>query len=739
MLGSKYLYIAYGEGGSVDRLLDWAKKQPEHVAAPDPETVAACATVLSWFLTASDRFVRDRATKGLIALLSGEIALTCELVQSFDDVDDLYVRERVMAAAFGVAMRSSDAQGLVQLAQLVYRLVFAAGEPTAHILLRDYARAVIERALYLGATLDIDLTLIEPPYHSTWPQIPTASELEKFNPRREGSDLSNAERGQFHLYFSVMGADFARYVIGTNSSSESDYWLSALNADAPWQTADELAESFRRALDTRPRDAFDELWRCTRTVERSYGVLGSDGEPQPDDAMTAALSFRVEEPYLDPQLEERLLGMLNDAQQATYTQVKTARDTQPPRLGLDIIQRYVLWRAIELGWTIERFGELDSLISFSSDRRDGRGDHKPERIGKKYQWIAYHEILAIISDRCQYRASHDDIGPGNAYRGTWQLHVRDIDPSTILVRSRSDLEQERSEGVTNWWRHEATIAPIDEMSHEQWLQIEADIPSHDQQLRFTNPDDDSTWIKLHGMDTWKMETDPSHERDQADQREIWLYACGYLIDATAVDEFIAWSQTVDFYGRWMPQPQELHGLYFGEIGWSSAFKDIHYDGPLEPRGFAPSASTPLPTTLCLTAVEYCAEGRGRDCSLAEGYSLYHPHPRLVEAMNLRWTGKDAEFVDADGTLTIFDPSAHDDRYPALLVREDKLSQFLHDTDSAVVWAMLGEKQAIGAGERWSARSSFPLRRLTGAYAYRNGSLTGHRSTHLETPDTREAQ
>ena len=94
----------------------------------------------------------------------------------------MYVRERVMAAAFGVAMRSSDTRGLAPLAQLVYRLVFAAGEPPAHILLRDYARGVIERALHLGAALDVDCALVEPPYHSTWPQIPTASELEQFNP-----------------------------------------------------------------------------------------------------------------------------------------------------------------------------------------------------------------------------------------------------------------------------------------------------------------------------------------------------------------------------------------------------------------------------------------------------------------------------------------------------------------------------------------------------------------------------
>ena len=328
--------------------------------------------------------------------------------------------------------------------------------------------------------------------------------------------------------------------------------------------------------------------------------------------------------------------------------------------------------------------------------------------------------------------SHDDIGPGNAYRGPWQLHIRDIDPSTTLVRSQSDLERERPKGTINWWRHEATIASTDEVSHEQWLQIDTDIPSPDQQLRFTKPDDASTWIKLHGMDTWEMETDPSYERDEADQREIWRYACGYVIDASAVDEFMAWSQTVDFRGRWMPEPQELHGLYFGEIGWSTAFRDGYYNGPLEPRS---GESTSLPTTLAFVAVAYPAEGRGRDCSLDEGYTLYHPHPRLVEAMNLRWTGQDAEFVDADGELTIFDPSAHDDRSAALLIREDKLQQFLRDTGSAVVWAMPGEKQVTVADEHWSDRRSFPLRHFTGACAYKNGKPK--RSSPHASPNTRQ--
>ena len=56
---------------------------------------------------------------------------------------------------------------------------------------------------------------------------------------------------------------------------------------------------------------------------------------------------------------------------------------------LSLAQRWILHRVFELGWTVERFGAFDRSINY----RDGRAAHKPERIGKKYQWIAYHEFL----------------------------------------------------------------------------------------------------------------------------------------------------------------------------------------------------------------------------------------------------------------------------------------------------------------------------------------------------------
>ena len=726
---SKYLYFAYGHSGPMDRLLDWAEKHPQRLPALDAETAAAWATVLAWCLTASHRFVRDHATKALVALLSDRVALTVELVERFAEVDDPYVVERVMAAAYGVAMRSDDPQALAPLAEAVYRLIFVNGEPPTHILLRDYARGIIERALHVGADIDIDAGLVEPPYLSTWPRIPPVEELKQFDPLKQDdrtSEPSDAERAQARISFSVMRWDFARYIIGTNSRSESNEWLSITNEEPLWQSSDELADSFRESLDPHLQPIFDHLWSETRTVLREFPIGRSDIGSNTAATGAPSISYPTQEPHIDSRFEEVFVTLLSEDQETAYEAVKAARGTSEPRLALDIIQRYIVWRVFDLGWTADRFGDLDSLIDRSASfAGTARRDRKPERMGKKYQWIAYHEILAHISDRYQYRSRYEDDVPKNAYKGTWQLSVRDIDPSTMVTATPSD--HGRSENSETWWRHHAPITSVEDVSHEDWLQTDHDIPDRVQQLCFTNPKDSSTWIKLQGIDIWELPAAPDYDLDETARRETWLDAYGYLIRAVDVDEFIAWSKTVDFWNHWMPDPPRAGSLYFGELGWSFAFNALVGD-LLEGRRPTPDEGAPCPVPLQPAALEYLTEG-GYDCSLAEGYTLYRPNFRLVEAMNMRWTGQGAEFVDFHGTLITFDPSARDTSPAALLVREENLARHLDETGSALVWAILGGKRAMDPAD--SVRAWAGRLRLTGAAVYRPDGPSGHFTTQLE--------
>lgn len=171
--------------------------------------------------------------------MTGRLGAVVRLVERSADVDDPYVAERVYAVAYGTAMRSHDPAAVGRLAGCVYAHAFARREPPAHILLRDYARGVIERAIHLGASLDVDEQAIRPPYLSQWPHIPTEDEIKPLMPdwSRGSHDSGDVEWARNRIGSSVMEDDFARYVIGTDSWFTN--WLSLPLEEPAWQPADE--------------------------------------------------------------------------------------------------------------------------------------------------------------------------------------------------------------------------------------------------------------------------------------------------------------------------------------------------------------------------------------------------------------------------------------------------------------------------------------------------------------------
>jgi hypothetical protein len=144
------------------------------------ESVKLVAIPLIWFLSSSNRFLRDKSTKALVCLFEKHVNVLVNIISEFKNIDDLYIQERLYAIVYGCALKSQNEEEIVKLAIYTYKNVFKSKVPLEHLLLRDYARNIIELGLSYKKELKIDVKKIRPPYSSKWPsRIPSLSYLKK--------------------------------------------------------------------------------------------------------------------------------------------------------------------------------------------------------------------------------------------------------------------------------------------------------------------------------------------------------------------------------------------------------------------------------------------------------------------------------------------------------------------------------------------------------------------------------
>ncbi|MDE0260122.1 MAG: ATP-binding protein [Gammaproteobacteria bacterium] len=745
---SVYLHHAYGEQGAVDRLVDWAYSLDQSMPVDD-EAVDLCAVALSWMLTTSNRFLRDRATTALVNLLTGRMAAVLRLVQRFADVDDPYVAERIYAVAYGAAMRCHDPVAVGTLATCVYEGVFAEESPPPHILLRDYARGVVERALHLGSEIEIVLDHVRPPYKSTWPTIPTEEDIKALRPdwsegSHDGGDLRWARN---RIGSSVLNDDFAFYVIGTNSSVSA--WLSLKLDELPWTPSPRRKDLLRSLVN---KFSSDEL-AVWKEVEAAYAAHAEalrpfslerparreqdDATRSPDPSDAETLVDGPEEAHspevsaLEAEREQAIVALeavLSDEHAERLSEILSVPENDyeslnPPRFDLAAIQRYVLWRVFDLGWTAELFGRFDQF----SIRYNGREAAKAERIGKKYQWIAYHEIMALISDHYQYREYFREEEGDQAYEGPWQDFYRDIDPSCTLKSVPGGTSWDGHADA--WWATARYDSWGDPDAPRDWVTNRNDFPVVERLLVVTNPDDGLRWLNGRGFFRWKQPTPTDRESIDVERRELWCKCTGYLIQAGDAETFLRWANEIDFWDDRMPEASSTNHAFLGEHAWAPAsryFEKPYYgdDGWHQPAG--------CPVKLRTVTREYLREHGGFDCSIDESYTLRLPDVDLVSGLGIRWSGRGADFVDDADRVAAQDPTVHSEGPSALLLREDVLGEFLASEKLTICWTVVGEKRVIPPGFGTTG-PRYPWLRLSGAYILSDGHVNGFQHPMIDDP------
>jgi hypothetical protein len=665
--GSWTIYIngADPDVSVVYRLIDWALSDEQTAAADDAASL--CAITLCWFFAASDRGLRDKATKALVNLLRSRLHLYESLIREFSDVDDPYVEERLYAAAYGSALACSDQSAQATLAAVVYGAIFADGQPPVHVLLRDYARGVVELAAARGVLPpDVDLAKARPPYVSPWPlRPPTKDAIERRAPAGDYASL----RG------SLIGAlkDFAHYTVS--------HAVGHFVAPNQRRRLKERREAARRRAEEAGRAFQDSL--SARQRKLGEVALGAEG----DKRLKAS---------------DKFFGSLNRDQKLLLGQSEA---DDPPRRELpfpsDEAARWIFRRVLELGWTPKRFKDYDESTSRSYDRSRSR----VERIGKKYQWIALHDLLARLADHAPMTTwwGEEDV----SYGGPWQLGVRDIDPSLLF----DPVDTPHDNWEPTWW------APIsysihameDEQERVAWVLNDSEVPAARALLEVDDPQG-TRYLTLDAHYGWKEKARPQLDSWDRQYVNAWLQARGYFVPRNLLQAYLSWAREQRWMGRWMPEAPEVREVFLGEWPWHpSAKESLSTWREIESQG------GDAPGSLLSACASYNWSREG-DYSISNGVSGYVPGSWLADQLSLVWRPRALEFSAPQADVIALDPSASALGPSAALVRRDSIAEVLDSSDLSVVWTLLGEKLVIGSHLR-----SFPRMEINGVAWLESGS------------------
>lgn len=576
--------------------------------------------LFTWLLTSSNRFLRDKASKASIELLKKHFKLCKPLLQRFEDVNDPYVLQRLYGIIFGACTKRIETFGEIykELAEYVYKTIFDKDLVYPDILLRDYAKLILEKYMYEfpNDSNFIDLSKITPPYMSK--SIPTVEKQK---------------------YYSKEDINYGFYLI--------DQSMIINHKDMPGMYGDFGRYTFQSALE-----------------------------------------------YFD---------------------------------GVDIVNLYhyaMQFIRDELGYSNELLGEYDkSTRYYYYDRHTTK---KIERIGKKYQWIALHNILARISD--SHLLKDYDTDP-YSYEGPWNPYVRNFDPTlntnSMQIENMPSFKLQSCDTdfiLTETIKKESDI--------ENWTTSEPQFFKSIQSKLLTTDTENCNWIALQLYDETKnkgYKFNSNSIRLEDGSQEIWIMANSFFVKQEHFNIIEEHLNSKNFDHLNLPNGIEVYQLYNREHPWSSGytsifgeswedfeidtgkfhieknvyrfpdFENLVYDDngntniqfvEKEFERKVPDEIITIPVMPTHTRFLWESE---YDASQDEATAFHIPCKDLIEHFNLEQKQADGCYYSPNGILVCFDGKTYGTR-SGLFMRADFIEKYLTEKNVKLCWTCIGEKQ-----------------------------------------------
>ncbi|WP_340102675.1 AVAST type 2 anti-phage system protein Avs2 [Rhodohalobacter sp. 8-1] len=671
-------------GFPLRRLIDWAWSSSIS-SSVDSHTALLAAQTLSWMLASTNRKLRDEVTKAIVNLLEQQPKALLDLLTKFSEADDMYIQERLYAIAYGCILRTEYEESIQLIGNYIYNKVFKKGNPPEHVLLRDYARNTVEYMIYRGLGEEIDTEKIRPPYKSKLPTYPTEEEISIYDIDYENPEYDKEFiRTHNKIHFSVMSWDFGRKTVEPDirkfcpvSFTTEDEYTKFINDELSKEQQDhlsslvdmiyskELHESKSSKYDVERlggQERYDSLLKeYEQVVEKGFEILKS--------------MFNGKSEYV---IKNILPYLQNVKRLNTTSYNRRPFDTRP-------VKRWIVKRAHELGYDVKLHGRYDQSSGSYGQSRPG-----VERIGEKYQWIAFHEILSILSDNHKISEWYSDKNY-QYYQGAWQFYARDIDP-VYTTKNPEELPEDDMmilEKEYKWW-HAPEYSFWNQENQECARNID-DLPEVKHVI--SKKDDNGVeWLFLNKSAKWMMPKPIGVDKYSMYRKEVFYMINGYIIKRDDKPQIVEFLQDKNLWGGWMPEPRnESNQLLNREKYWSPAYHNAEREEPWV-EIYYNHISTGL---TVMPAIEDAKSHISDDKSGAE--SLYNiPCEQLFNDLELIYAPNDGDFVNPQGVLTVQNIPKSD----GLMINKETLLDYLKKNDLDIIWTLLGEKMAyISHGEQ----------------------------------------
>lgn len=326
----------------------------------------------------------------------------------------------------------------------------------------------------------------------------------------------------------------------------------------------------------------------------------------------------------------------------------------------------------ELAYYIQKvFGWNDKLGYLDNGKYSRNRSHNDrERIGKKFQWLAWYRLNARMMDT--YRVSREQY----FYNGE-EAEEKDLTktpmPWNSSEVSRFDptlepaIDFDPKAGLSGMER-----MPIAGVEEKDWVENNAYLP----EFKYKAVDEKGVeYVMLMGYDTTKSE----------DDKETFLFDNACFVKSGDAERFARWAKEQNFYGRWMPERRGMTEYLWNEYPWSDAYKinNADYEDWDNPQ------DCPVKIMLSYEA-QLQEDWEGIEDDKEYLTTVYMPCREIMEQFGLYCSDVRGVIKNTDGSAIALNTGSGN-CINGLFIRKDVLDAYLNRNGYVMFYYVLGEK------------------------------------------------